>query len=85
MNKINLIIEEMFTAATQKWFINRLRWYEIIAFLVISLSFLAPDYVLSKFYPKYNEQNLSAESIQNLSFDPSKEVVIDERYRNYFK
>ena len=66
----------VFTAATQQWFINRLRWYEIIAFLIISLSFLAPDYVLGKFYPKFNEQKLSAESIQNLSFDPSKEVHI---------
>ena len=66
----------VFTAATQQWFIHRLRWYEIIAFLIISLSFLAPDYVLSKFYPKFNEQKLSTESIQNLSFDPSKEVHI---------
>ena len=44
--------------------------------LIISLSFLAPDYVLSKFYPKFNEQKLSAETIQNLSFDPAKEVHI---------
>ena len=66
----------VFTAATQQWFINKLKWYETIAFLIISLSFLAPDYVLGKFYPKFNEQNLSAESIQNLSFDPSKEVHI---------
>jgi hypothetical protein len=66
----------VFTAATQQWFINRLKWYETIAFLIISLSFLAPDYVLGKFYPKFNEQKLSAESIQNLSFDPSKEVHI---------
>ncbi len=66
----------VFTSATQQWFINKLRWYEIIAFLIISLSFLAPDYVLGKFYPKFNEQKLSAESIQSLSFDPSKEVHI---------
>tara|TARA_B100000614_G_C14467119_1_gene460956 strand:- start:50 stop:1075 length:1026 start_codon:yes stop_codon:yes gene_type:complete len=66
----------VFTAATQQWFINRLRWYEIVAFLIISLSFLAPDYVLSKFYPKYNEQKLSVEGLQNLNFDPSKEVHI---------
>ncbi|MDC3021503.1 TRAP transporter permease, partial [Pelagibacteraceae bacterium] len=46
----------IFTAATQQWFINKLKWYETIAFLIISLSFLAPDYVLSKFYPKFNEQ-----------------------------
>ena len=28
----------IFTAATQGWFINRLRWYEIIVFLLISIS-----------------------------------------------
>ena len=28
----------VFTAATQRWFINRLRWYEIIVFLFISIS-----------------------------------------------
>ena len=66
----------VFTAATQQWFINKLRWYEIIAFLIISLSFLAPDYVLSKFYPKFNEQKLTVENIKNLSLDPSKEVHI---------
>ena len=66
----------VFTAATQQWFINKLKWYEIIALLIISISFLAPDYVLSKFYPKFNEQKLMAENIQNLSFDPAKEVHI---------
>ncbi len=37
---------------------------------------MAPDYVLNKFYPKFNEQKLTVENIQNLSFDPSKEVHI---------
>ena len=66
----------VFTSATQGWFINKLRWYETIVFLVISISFLAPDFVLNKFYPKFNEQKLSVENIQNLSFDPAKEVHI---------
>ena len=66
----------VFTAATQRWFINRLSWYEIIAFLIISISFLAPDFVLGKFYPKFNEQKLSSTKIQELIFDPSKEVHI---------
>ena len=66
----------VFTAATQRWFINRLSWYEIIAFLIISASFLAPDFVLSKFYPKFNEQKLSSKSIESLTFDPSKAVHI---------
>jgi len=66
----------VFTAATQRWFINKLRFYEVIAFLIISLSFLAPDFVLNKFYPKFNEQKLSADVIQNLTFNPEKEVHI---------
>ena len=49
----------VFTSATQGWFINRLRWYEIIIFLLISISLLAPEFVLNKFYPKYNYQDIN--------------------------
>ena len=66
----------VFTAATQGWFINRLKWYEIIIFLFISLSFLAPEFILNKFSPKYNQQQLSAEEIQSLYFEPEREVHI---------
>tara|TARA_A100001011_G_scaffold384140_1_gene456360 strand:- start:732 stop:1463 length:732 start_codon:yes stop_codon:yes gene_type:complete len=66
----------VFTAATQRWFINKLSWFETIAFLIISVSFLAPDFVLGKFYPKFNEQKLSSTTLQELIFDPSKEVHI---------
>ena len=66
----------VFTAATQRWFINKLRWYEVIVFLFISLSFLAPEFVLNKFSPKYNQQELSAKKIQALYFEPGKEVHI---------
>jgi TRAP transporter 4TM/12TM fusion protein len=66
----------VFTAATQRWFINKLRFYEIIAFLIISIFFLAPDFVLNKFYPKFNEQKLSVDVIQNLNLNPKKEVHI---------
>jgi TRAP transporter 4TM/12TM fusion protein len=66
----------VFTAATQRWFINKLRFYEIIAFLIISLSFLAPEFVLNKFYPKFNEQKLSADVIRNINLNPAKEVHI---------
>ena len=66
----------VFTAATQRWFINKLRWYEIIVFLIISISFLAPEFVLNKFYPKYEQQQLSAEKIQSSFFDSKKEIHI---------
>ena len=72
----------VFTAATQAWFINKLRWYEIIVFLIISISFLSPEFVLNKFYPKYNY--LDIDQIQSLNLDPNKEVRIKiTRYSEY--
>ena len=66
----------VFTAATQRWFINKLRWYEVIVFLLISLSLLAPEFVLNKFYPKYDQQELSTKTIESTLFNPNKEVHI---------
>jgi TRAP transporter 4TM/12TM fusion protein len=62
----------IFTAATQRWFFNKLQWYEIIVFLFISISLLAPEFVLNKFYPKYNYKDIN--QIQLLELDPKKEV-----------
>ena len=62
----------IFTAATQRWFFNKLRWYEIIVFLFISISLLSPEFVLNKFYPKYNYKDIN--QIQLLELDPKKEV-----------
>ncbi len=70
----SLIAILIFTAATQGWFINRLRWYEIIAFLLISMSFFRPDYILNKFYPKFNQQVLKATEIKSLSFENEREI-----------
>jgi hypothetical protein len=68
----SLTVILVFTAATQVWFFNKLRWYEIVVFLFISLSLLAPDFVLNKFYPKYNYKNLK--QIHLLNLDSSKET-----------
>ena len=62
----------IFTAATQRWFFNKLQWYEIIVFLFISISLLSPEFVLNKFYPKYNYKDIN--QIQLLELDPKKEV-----------
>ena len=62
----------VFTAATQRWFFNKLRWYEIIIFLFISISLLSPDFILNKFYPKYNYKDLN--NIHLVNLEPNKEV-----------
>ena len=64
----------VFTSATQGWFVNKLKWYEIIIFLIISISLLSPDFVLNKFYPKYNYEKIS--KINSLKLDSEKEIQI---------
>ena len=64
----------IFTSATQGWFINKLKWYETIIFLVISISFLAPEFVLNKFYPKYNYGDIN--KINSVKLDSTKEIQI---------
>ncbi|WP_072090260.1 TRAP transporter permease [Candidatus Pelagibacter communis] len=64
----------VFTSATQGWFINKLKWYEIIIFFVISISLLSPDFVLNKFYPKYNYEEIT--KINSMKLDSTKEIQI---------
>jgi len=64
----------VFTAATQGWMFNKLRWFEIIVFLAISISLLSPEFALNKIYPKFNYKDLN--QIHSLKLDPNKEVHI---------
>jgi len=66
----------VFTAATQAWFINKMRWYEIIVFLLISLSFLRPDYVMDKFYPKFEYSPLQINNLEMVTLKPDHDVHI---------
>ena len=66
----------VFTAATQAWFVNKMRWYEIVAFLLISLSFLRPDYVMDKFYPKFEYSPLQINNLEMVTLKPDNDVHI---------
>ena len=72
----SLIAILVFTAATQGWFLNKLKWYEIIVFLMISLSLFRPDFILDKFTPKFEQKQLDVSTIESLNFETSKEVHI---------
>ena len=72
----SLIAILVFTSATQGWFINKLRWYEIIAFLMISLSLFRPDFILDKLSPKFEQKQLNVNVIESLNFETNKEVHI---------
>jgi len=66
----------VFTAATQGWFVNKMRWYEIVIFLLISLSFLRPDFVLDKFYPKFEYSPLQINNLEMVTLKPNHDVHI---------
>ena len=64
----------IFTSATQGWFFNKLRWYETIIFLVVSISFLSPEFILNKFYPKFEYKDLN--KINLVKLEKSRDVHI---------
>jgi len=72
----SLIAILVFSAATQGWFINKLRWYEIIIFILISLTLFRPDYVLDKFYPNYEYAQLQINNLQFINLKPDTDVHI---------
>jgi len=72
----SLIAILVFSAATQGWFINKLRWYEIIIFILISLTLFRPDYVLDKFYPNYEYAQLQINNLQFINLKSERDVHI---------
>ena len=66
----------IFSSATQGWFINKLRWYEIIIFIIISLSLFRPDYILDKFYPEYEYSQLQLNNLKSINLKTDRDVHI---------
>ena len=82
----SLIAILVFTAATQQWFITKMRWYEVVVFLLISLSLFRPGFILDQFYPEFNSQSLTSENIKQVVFKPEEAVRIKiTRQTNYGK
>ncbi len=66
----------IFSSATQGWFINKLRWYEIIIFIIISLSLFRPGYILDKFYPEYEYSQLQLNNLKSINLKTDRDVHI---------
>jgi len=62
---VSLIAIFAFTSAAQGWFITKLRWYEIIMLLIITVSMFRPDFIMNRIYPEYQtfEKNFN-ETVQ---------------------
>ncbi len=72
----SLIAILVFTAAMQGWFIKKLKWFEIIAFLLISMSLFRPGFILDKIYPKFNHTDLNVQKIDKQVLGFNREVHI---------
>ena len=53
-----------------------MRWYEVIVFLLISLSFLRPGFVLDKFYPRFEHFPLQINNLEMVTLKPNHDVHI---------
>ena len=77
----------IFTSATQGWFFNKLKIYEIIVFLIIALALLRPDFILNKFIPKYDfkdltqKQEFNIKSTNELRVKVTRQTEYGERYK----
>ena len=72
----SLIAILVFTAAMQGWFIKKLKWFEIIAFLLISMSLFRPGFILDKIYPKFNYTDLNVQKIDKQVLEFYRDVHI---------
>ena len=72
----SLIAILVFTSATQGWFVNKLRWYETIAFLIISLSLFRPDFIMDQFSPRFSKLELQTNKIEEYKFQKNQNVQI---------
>jgi len=56
---VSLIAIFSFTSAAQGWLLTKLRWYEIIMLLLITVSMFRPDFIMNRVFPEYTSFNQS--------------------------
>jgi len=72
----SLIAILVFTAATQGWFLNKMKWHEIAIFITIAMALFRPDYVLDKFYPKFQYSQLQLNNLEMVTLKPNHDIHI---------
>ena len=86
---VSLIAILAFASAAQGWLLTRLRWYEIIALLFITVSMFRPDFIMNRVFPEYTsiEQDLSKsiqyEEERKLRLQVTRYTDYGERYKMF--
>ena len=86
---VSLIAIFAFTSAAQGWFLTRLRWFEVILLLIITMSMFRPDFVMNRIYPEYTgyendlTKNVLYENDRKLRFHVTRYTEYGERYKMF--
>ena len=86
---VSLIAIFSFTSATQGWFITRLRWFEIIILLFITVSMFRPDFIMNRVYPEYEvfkedfTTKLNFEETRKVRFHVVRHTDYGDRYKMF--
>jgi len=79
---VSLIAIFSFTSAAQGWLLTKLRWYEIILLLIITVSMFRPDFVLNRIYPEYT--NFNQELNEEILYNEKRKIRLHViRYTDY--
>ena len=79
---VSLIAIFSFTSAAQGWFLRKLRWYETLILLLITICMFRPDFIMNKIYPEYMpfEDSLT----QEVDFESERKIRLHiVRHTNY--
>ena len=86
---VSLIAIFCFTSATQGGFLTRLRWFEIIVLLFITVSMFRPDFIMNRVYPEYEEfkkdltSELNYEEMRKVRFHVVRHTEYGDRYKMF--
>ena len=79
---VSLIAIFSFTSATQGWFLKRLKIFEVILLLLVTLCMFRPDFVMNIFFPEFKDFKSSFN--EKVSFHEDKKIRLNiTRYTDY--
>ncbi|MAD13207.1 MAG: C4-dicarboxylate ABC transporter [Flavobacteriaceae bacterium] len=79
---VSLIAIFAFTSAAQGWLLTKLKWYEIIALLLITVSMFRPDFIMNRVFPEYTE--LTSSFDEEVYYEETRKIRLHvTRYTDY--
>ena len=79
---VSLIAIFAFTSAAQGWLLTRLRWYEIIMLLLITVSMFRPDFIMNRVYPEYTSFDSNFDEV--IHYEEKRKIRLHvTRYTDY--